>query len=644
MTVRTGSSTTWSSNTMEVGGSPSDRTAPHPGSTVQSWRSLGAWLVACLLLGSCRDSLVGTPEATADKAASSNAAIPPAVAAAVPPPSVAPPSPAPEARAPGLVAGGSARGRYGMVVSVELSATQVGVRMLEMGGNAVDAAVATAYALAVTHPSAGNVGGGGFMLIARRGEPVFAIDFRERAPERTTVPRFLSMLGAGAKGPAASAVPGSVAGLNLAQQRFGLLPLDQVILPAVELARRGHRLGARQAEVLAQAWPELRRDPAARRIFGNGNAPLEEGARLTQKDLADTLEAIARQGDAGFYAGPTARRIEAAMGERGLIRERDLSAYRAVVREPLRFGYRGFDVTTMPPPSSGGLAVAQIASLLERLGAERAPAGSADDLHLFVEASKRVQARRRFELVDPDSDPEGMSALGLRQRLTPEALAALTPPIELDRATPAADVYALGRDLAPELPHTTHLSVVDALGNAVSCTVTLSSSFGARYVVPGTGVVMNNSLAAFGGSGLNVPKPGRRMLSSMAPTLVSRQGDVLAVLGSPGGDSIPSTVVQILRHLIDHGMSIDRAVEAPRVHHGFTPDLVRIESTRPFEPSVLSELEARGHEIAAVPSMGDANNIVVVDGVAYGHADTREGGLALGPSRLPPATQSGTLR
>jgi gamma-glutamyltranspeptidase/glutathione hydrolase len=456
------------------------------------------------------------------------------------------------------------------------------------------------------------------------------------------VTTFLRMLQAGAKGPAASAVPGTVAGLNLAQQRFGLLPLDQVVLPAVELARRGHRIGARQAEVLAQAWRELSRDGAARRIFGSAGEPLSEGALLVQRDLADTLEAIAHHGDAGFYAGPTARRIESAMGRSGLIRREDLSEYRAVIREPLRFGYHGFEVVTMPPPSSGGLAVAQIAALLEQLGAERFPAGSADDLHLFIEASKRAQARRRYELIDPDSDPEGMSATALAERLTPQALLALTPPIDPGRASAAADVYVPERGLPPELPHTTHLSVVDAEGNAVSCTVTLSSGFGARYVVPGSGVVMNNSLAAFGGAGRNLPKPGRRMLSSMSPTLVLRRGsnagnvaEVTAVLGSPGGDTIPSTVAQVLRHLVEHKMSIDQAVEAPRLHHGFTPDEVRVESSRPFDPAVLAELEARGHRIVATSNpMGDANSIVVVDGVAYGRADSREGGLALGPLRL----------
>ncbi|HTV23328.1 MAG TPA: gamma-glutamyltransferase [Polyangiaceae bacterium] len=604
----------------------------------------------------CRDSLVGpegvvgSPEAVGSKLApatpAATVAPPPASATAIAVPPLAPPSePAAEPPAasegPHLVAGGAgaARGAYGMVVSVELNATQVGVRMLEMGGNAVDAAVATAYALAVTHPSAGNLGGGGFMLIALRGKPVVAIDFRERAPAATTVTSFLRMLDVNAKGPGASAVPGTVAGLNLAEQRFGLLPLDQVILPAVELARRGHRIGARQAEVLAQSWHDLARDGAARRIFGSGGEPLTEGSLLVQRDLADTLEAIARQGDAGFYAGPTARKIEAGMGRSGLIRQSDLAEYRAVLREPLRFPYHGFEVATMPPPSSGGLAVAQIVSLLDQLGADRLPQGSADELHLFIEASKRAQARRRYELIDPDSDPTGMAPAALAARLTPEALLALSPPIELGRASTAAEVYIPERGLTAELPHTTHLSVVDAQGNAVSCTVTLSSSFGARYVVPGSGVVMNNSLGAFGGAGRNLPKPGRRMLSSMSPTLVLKgTGDgreVAAVLGSPGGDTIPSTVAQVLRHLVNHHMSVDQAVEAPRLHHGFTPDEVRVESSRPFDAAVLAELEARGHRIVASSTpMGDANNIVVVDAVAYGRADSREGGLALGPLRL----------
>ncbi len=604
------------------------------------FRRLRAGLVGALLALGCRDSgsLIGSPEAAAGSPARNEAA------AAVSPKHEAdalPPAPPPDTT-PRLVPGGAgnAQGSFGMVVSVELEATQIGVRILEMGGNAFDAAVATAYALAVTHPNAGNLGGGGFMLIARRGEPIVAIDFRERAPLRTTNATFSRMLRAGAKGPAASAVPGTVAGLNLAEQRYGLLPLEQVVLPAVELARRGHRIGRRQASALDQSWHELRKNKAAREIFGATRGPLVEGDRLLQKDLADTLERIAREGDAGFYTGTTARLLEAAMGDTGLISREDLAAYRAVAREPLIFTYRGLDVATMPPPSSGGLAVAQILALLEHLGIERFPAGSVDELHYFVEASKRAQARRRFELLDPDSDPIAMAPSALAERLTPQGLAALTPPIDPARATPAAEVYSPDRSLPPELPHTTHLSVVDALGNAVSCTVTLSTRFGARYVAPGTGVVMNNSLGAFGGVGRNLPQPGRRMLSSMSPTLVSHHGNVIAVLGSPGGDTIPSTVVQVLRNLVDHGMSLDEAIEAPRIHHGFSPDEVRTERGRPLDPALVEALEARGHHVVANEApMGDANDIIVVDGMAYGHADSREGGLALGPSRLPPAMQ-----
>jgi gamma-glutamyltranspeptidase/glutathione hydrolase len=523
-----------------------------------------------------------------------------------------------------------------MVVSVESQATRAGVRVLEAGGNAIDAAVATAYALAVTHPSAGNIGGGGFMLVAPRGEPIVALDFRERAPGGTSKARFQAMVQAGAMGPAASAVPGSVAGLNLAQRRFGRLSLAEVLAPAIELARRGHRVGARQALTLGWSWPTLKRDSEARRTFGTSRGPVGRGELLVQAELAVTLERIARDGDIGFYAGPTALAIVQAMGSTGLIGEQDLRDYRAVVREPLRFSYRGYEVTTMPPPSSGGVAIAQILLSLERLRAQDLPAGSADELHLFAEVSKRAQALRRFDIVDPEGDGGAMAAERLTARLTSDALLDRSPPYDPVRATPSSRVHPLYQAAERELEHTTHLSVVDSEGNAVSCTTTLSAGFGARYVAGGTGVIMNNSLAAFGSVGLNLPKAGRRMLSSMAPTLVSENGRVVAVLGSPGGDTIPSTVVQVLRHLIDHAMSLDAAVEAPRIHHGFVPDELRLEHARPLPADVLASLRARGHLLhPRQASIGDANNIIVVAGVAYGHADSREGGLALGPKSPP---------
>jgi gamma-glutamyltranspeptidase / glutathione hydrolase len=539
---------------------------------------------------------------------------------------------------PALSPGGAdtAQGLHGLVVSVEEQATRAGVSVLEAGGNAVDAAVATAYALAVTHPSAGNLGGGGFMLVARPGQPTAALDFRERAPLATDTVRFNAMQQAGAVGPAASAVPGSVAGLNLAERNFGRLGLERVLAPAIALARNGHVVGAREALTLSWAWPSLRRDPEARRVFGSAHGPLRAGDRLVQPELALTLERIAQAGDAGFYAGPTAAALVRAMGSTGLITLADLLEYRAALREPLEFEYRGYAVTTMPPPSSGGMAVAQMLLALESLAAYELPAGSADELHLFAEVSKRAQAQRRFELVDPDSAPDAMSAAGLAPRLTALALLDVWPRVDPTRATPSSLVNAAYQTAEREPEHTTHISVVDADGNAVSCTTTLSGGYGARYMAAGTGVVMNNSLAAFSNVGLNLPKGGRRMLSSMAPTLLSTGGRAVALLGSPGGGTIPSTIVQVLRHLVDHGMTLEQAIEAPRLHHGFVPDELRLERSRPFPEAVLLELQARGHTLHSDPvPMGDADNIIVVAGVAYGHADSREGGLALAARPAP---------
>jgi gamma-glutamyltranspeptidase/glutathione hydrolase len=519
-----------------------------------------------------------------------------------------------------------------MVVSVEAQATRAGVEVLSAGGNAVDAAVATAYALAVAHPSAGNIGGGGFMLIARVGEPVVAIDFRERSPASLTPERFDQLIEQGPFGPAASAVPGSVAGLNAAQRRFGRLSLRQVMTPALRLARDGHVVGPRESMTLGWSWARLARDPEALRTFGVRGRPVRAGARLVRADLARTLERIASEGDAGFYSGPTARAIARSMGSVGLISEADLQAYRAVERTPLTFAYRGYEIATMPPPSSGGVAIRQMLLALDRLGARALAPGSAAELHLLLEVSKRAQASRRSELLDPDAAPETMETSRLLSQFSPERLLEAAPAIDVGRATPARDVSPLYDVLGREPDQTTHFSVVDADGNAVSCTTTLSSGFGAGYVVPGTGIVMNNSLPAFSRAGLNLPAGGRRMLSSMSPTIVSADGRPAIVLGSPGGDTIPSTVVQILRHLLDHGMSIDQAVEAPRIHHGFVPDVVRYEKNRPWPRDVLLELERLGHVLEAKGApIGDAKNIAIVGGQAQGHADTREGGLAAGP-------------
>jgi gamma-glutamyltranspeptidase/glutathione hydrolase len=404
-----------------------------------------------------------------------------------------------------------------------------------------------------------------------------------------------------------------------------------VLAPAIALAKDGHRIGARQALTLRWAWPVLRRDAAARAIFGHAGKPLRKGALLRQPDLAATLGRIAEQGKRGFYEGVTAERLVASMKKGGMISAADLRGYTAAEREPLAITYRGVGVRIAPPPSAGGVAVAQMLLLLNRHRIWEHH--GADALHLFAEIARRVHPTRRFDVVDPDS----LSPAEVRAKragwLDVERLDESLLPIDPAHATPSSKVHPLYDAAVRELEHTTHLSVVDADGMAVSLTTTLSAGFGARFVAAGTGVVLNNAVAAFGTAGADVPAPGRRMTTSMSPTLLVDGDDTVAVLGSPGGDTIPNTVVQLVLRIIDDQMTVDAAVEAPRVHHGFVPDEIRYEKDRPVPRAALTELERRGHRISKkrIP-IGDANVVVVVDGVSYGYADSREGGLALGPA------------
>lgn len=529
---------------------------------------------------------------------------------------------------------GSVRAEAGAVTSVEPRATRVGVTILEQGGNAIDAAVAVAYALAVTHPSAGNLGGGGFMLVRPKGGPTFALDFRETAPLSLTRERFDAMEKEGGMGPASVGVPGSVAGLELAHDRFGRLPRAAVIAPAISLAR-GHALGSHQADLLAGSFRALSLDPAARAIFSKDKRPLAAGATLVQRDLAATLERISDRGRDGFYTGQTAQALSGLA--RGLISAPDLAAYQAKWREPLRFDYEGLTVEVMPPPSAGGVAVTQTLLMLQALHAGALAHDSAAELHLFIEASRRAQLERRFAVIDPDAlSPEAQAKKRARW-LDPNAWLASTP-IDADHATPSVSIHAPVTEAPHEFEHTTHFSVVDADGMVVSCTTTLSASYGAKLVLPGTGVVLNNSVASFSSSGENQPVGGRRTVSSMSPTLVLDGDQPLLVLGTPGGDTIPSTVVQVLRHVVDHGESLSHAVDAPRVHHGFLPDEVRYEPRNAPPAAVLRELTRRGHQLKpGRAAIGDANEILIRDGVAWAYADTREFGLAL--SAKPAATR-----
>ncbi len=579
-----------------------------------------------------------TPDAPVAPAGSARPALPEPAASssASPVASSSPPAPPPAPSLPPAALGGggsrSVSSRKGVVTSAEAHATRAGVELLEAGGSAMDAAVATAAALAVTHPSAGNLGGGGFLLVRAPGGPTLAFDFRETAPASLVRADFDRMIADKGRGPVAVGVPGSVAGLLAAHRRFGRLPIARVLEPAVRLARGGFPLGKAQAAVLKTSWATLRLDPAARRVFaGKSGEPLAAGATLVQPDLAATLDRVATLGDAGFYAGTTAQAISAATGKRVTLAE--LSGYRAIVREPLRLPYRGLTIETMPLPSTGGLVLLGELAALDTLGASTLPAESTGEAHLFVEVSKRAQAVRRLSLLDPDALSEDERRKRERLLLDPATLLAV--PIDPKRATPAASVHPLYREALRETEHTTHLSAADADGMVVALTTTLSASFGAKLMAPGTGVLLGNAVASFGSIGDNQPAPGRRTTSSMAPTLVLQNGTPVLVLGTPGGDTIPSTLTLLVRRLVDRGQPLDAAVDAPRFHHGFVPDSVRTEAARPLGKPREEELTALGHRLSpSWAAQGDANCLLLADGVGYGYADPRDGdGLALAATR-----------
>jgi gamma-glutamyltranspeptidase/glutathione hydrolase len=413
-------------------------------------------------------------------------------------------------------------------------------------------------------------------------------------------------------------------------EMFGRLPIARDLAPAIALARDGHPLGKRQAELLARAWPALKLNPAARTIFGNKDKPLAAGTRLVQADLAATLERLARLSWAGFYQGETARALAQASG--GRISADDLEQYRPGLRQVLAFGYRGFEVETMPPSSAGGPTLAGTLVALERLSPDPKAAGSLGEIHAFLEVSRRAQALRRLAVVSPDGATPELQRSRIARFIDPSLLLAV--PFDPAHATPSAKIDPLYPEALREAEHTTHLSVVDADGMVVSLTTTLSASFGARIVAPGTGVVLNNAVASFSSIGDNQPGAGRRTTSSMAPTLVLSNQKPVLVLGTPGGDTIPSTIASLVRNLVDRQMTLDDAVDAPRLHHGFVPDEVRYETKFLPPKEILAGLAKLGHRLRPSPLVqGDANCILIQNGQtrqAFGYADPREpGGSAL---------------
>ncbi len=526
---------------------------------------------------------------------------------------------------------------HGMVASQEARATRIGVDILKRGGNAVDAAVAVGFALAVTLPQAGNLGGGGFMLVhlADRHETV-AIDYRETAPQAATADMFLAPGGepdraASRRSGKAVGVPGTVRGLAEAHRLYGSgkLSLAELIAPAEALARAGIPVTGGLADSLPRSAGLLGRWPSTRRIFFRGDVPLPRGDSLVQADLADTLRAVAEGGPDAFYAGPIAGRIAAAVrAAGGPMTEADLAAYRPVVRQPVRGTYRGYEVVSMPPPSSGGVHLIEILNILEGFDLAAMGAGSAAAIHTLAEAMKPAYADRATWLGDPDRVRVPV------QGLTAKSYAArLRRAIDPERARPA-DSIAAGDPLPPEPDQTTHFSVVDAAGNAVANTYTLNFSYGIGLVAEGTGVLLNNEMDDFSakagtpnayglvGGDANAVAPGARPLSSMTPTFLFRDGQLYLVTGSPGGSRIITTVLDVIVNLIDFRMNLAEAVDAPRIHHQWKPDVLRVEQG--LSPDTLALLRGRGHDVRVGSSSGSANSILRSGGLLSGAADPRQ--------------------
>jgi gamma-glutamyltranspeptidase/glutathione hydrolase len=526
-----------------------------------------------------------------------------------------------------------------MVVSVSRPASEVGVQVLREGGNAVDAAVAVAFALAVTWPEAGNLGGGGFMLVYPGGgqEPV-VIDFRETAPQAATEDMFAK--GAGSEYRLVG-VPGTVRGLGMAHRRFGTLPWKDLVRPAARLADEGFAVG----EALAGSLNGLLRRPdnleEVRRVFGNdgGRRPWQAGDRLVQKDLARTLRRLAEDGPGAFYAGELADLFEREMRQGGgLVTRADLARYEAKERKPVHGTYRGYDVYGPPPPSSGGVCLVEMLNLVEPLELRRHGRWSPYTLHALTEAMRRAYCDRARHLGDPDFAPAPAE-------LTDKAYAArLARTIDPGRATPSA---ALAPDLLgpAEGGHTTHFSIIDRTGMAVANTYTLEEDFGSRIVVRGAGYLLNNEMGDFNprpgvtdrdghiGTPANRVAPGKRMLSSMCPTVVAKDGRAVLVTGSPGGRTIINTVFCVVLNRLEFGMPLREAVDAPRQHHAWMPDVLSVEEgLRSAHGRSLERLREMGHAVGPPERQGDAHSISVeASGPRYrGVADGRLDGWAAG--------------
>jgi gamma-glutamyltranspeptidase / glutathione hydrolase len=536
--------------------------------------------------------------------------------------------------------GNTVSGTQGAVTSRSQLASDVGLDILRQGGNAVDAAVAVGFALAVTYPSAGNIGGGGFMVIRLEDGTVLTQDHREKAPggafpdmfldDAGNVDRRKSLYSAQAAG-----VPGSVAGMLEALERHGTMSRQQVLAPAIALAEQGFRLSEDLAEDFERVLGSMRNYPASMAVFSNQGQPWQAGDLWVQRDLADTLKRIAADGRDGFYKGLTADLLVAEMQRLdGMISHQDLATYNVEWRAPVHGSYRGYDIWSMPPPSSGGALVVQMLNMLEAFDVAAMGWGSAEVVHLMIEAQRRAYADRAEHMGDPDFYPVPLAMLTSKEYARNRFL-----DFDPARASRSEDIGAGSWPYEPT--ETTHFSVMDKNGMSVAVTTTLNLGYGNRIVVPGAGFLLNNEMDDFSakpnepnaygllGDEANKIEPGKRMLSSMTPTIVTRDGQPVLITGSPGGSTIINTVFHVLLNTLDHGMSIDQAVASPRFHHQWMPDIVR------HEPGAFAEgqtelLGTKGH-IELVPGgygIGDANSILFKDGVIHATSDPRNDGGA----------------
>ncbi|MBV9401002.1 MAG: gamma-glutamyltransferase [Bryobacterales bacterium] len=530
------------------------------------------------------------------------------------------------------------RARHAMVVSGDPFATDVGVKVLQSGGNAIDAAVAVGFALAVTYPYAGNLGGGGFMLIRFADGRSTFIDFRERAPQAATRDMYLDTSGnptrESVEGWRASGVPGTVRGFEFAHRKYGRAKWDALLAPAIELASKGFPAGYTFVDQIKSAR-NLPNDPESKRIYLKNTEP---GDIFTQPDLARTLQRIAKFGAADFYEGETAALLTSAMAKHGgLVTAADLKNYAAIERVPLTGKYRDYGIVTAPLPSSGGIGLLQTMGMLEGSGYEKPGLGSAAEIHYVAEVMRRYFADRSRYMGDPDFVKVPVSGL-----LDPGYIRARRNSIDKDRATPS-DQVSPGRPAGAEGTETTHFNVVDADGNAVAVTYTLNDGFGSGITVPGAGFLLNDEMDDFSAKpgaanmfGLvqgeaNAIQPGKRPLSAMTPTILTRDGKFFMTVGAPGGPRIITAVLQVILNVLDFRMNVQDAVDYPRFHHQWQPD--RLSMERGFSPDTIALLKARGYDVDELGAarVSSAVEVIVNDGGwLQGATDGRRPGKAAG--------------